>query len=201
MKIAYGHYQLVSELGRGGMGVVYKALDTELDRHVAIKVLAEGLAHDAGIVERFQREARAVAALDDANVVHIYATGTQDGRPYFVMEFVDGVSLDVLLQREQRLAPAQAARLIAQAAKGLASAHAKGLIHRDVKPANILVSRRGVAKVSDFGIVQSVHAGNARLTTTGAFLGTPGYLAPERYAGAPADARTDIFALGVVLTS
>lgn len=199
MKIAYGHYQLVSELGRGGMGVVYKALDTELDRHVAIKVLAEGLAHDAGIVERFQREARAVAALDDANVVHIYATGTQDGRPYFVMEFVDGVSLDVLLQREQRLAPAQAARLIAQAAKGLASAHAKGLIHRDVKPANILVSRRGVAKVSDFGIVQSVHAGNARLTTTGAFLGTPGYLAPERYAGAPADARTDIFALGVVL--
>ncbi|MBS0284585.1 MAG: protein kinase, partial [Proteobacteria bacterium] len=193
------HYQLVSELGRGGMGVVYKALDTELDRHVAIKVLAEGLAHDARIVERFQREARAVAALDDPNVVHIYATGTQGGRPYFAMEFVDGVALDVLLQREERLAPEQAARLIVQAAHGVASAHAKGLIHRDIKPANILVSRRGIAKVSDFGIAQSVQARDARLTDTGAFLGTPGYLAPERYAGAAADARADIFALGVVL--
>jgi TolB-like protein len=200
MKTAFGQYQLMSELGRGGMGVVFKARDVALDRFVAIKVLAEALAHDARVVERFQREARAVAALDDAHVVHIYAIGSENGLPYFAMEFVDGVSLDALLKRERHLAPDQAARLAVQAARGLACAHAKGLIHRDIKPGNILISTAGVVKVSDFGIAQSTHDGVARLTTTGAFLGTPGYLAPERYDdGVVADARTDIFALGIVL--
>ena len=200
MKTAFGQYQLVSELGRGGMGVVFKARDAALDRFVAIKVLGEGLAHDARVVERFQREARAVAALDDAHVVHIYAIGSENGLPYFAMEFVDGVSLDALLRREKHLAPDQAARLVVQAARGLACAHAKGLIHRDVKPGNILISIAGVVKVSDFGIAQSTQDGASRLTTTGAFLGTPGYLAPERYDdGVMADARADIFALGIVL--
>ncbi|HST27567.1 MAG TPA: protein kinase [Rudaea sp.] len=200
MKTAFGQYQLVSELGRGGMGVVFKARDAALDRFVAIKVLGEGLAHDPRIVERFQREARAVAALDDAHVVHVYAIGSEGGLPYFAMEFVDGVSLDALLKREKHLAPDQAVRLVVQAARGLACAHAKGLIHRDIKPGNILISTAGVVKVSDFGIAQSTQDGASRLTTTGAFLGTPGYLAPERYDdGTVADARTDIFALGIVL--
>ncbi len=200
MKTAFGQYQLVSELGRGGMGVVFKARDAALDRFVAIKVLGEGLAHDARVVERFQREARAVAALDDAHVVHIYAIGSENGLPYFAMEFVDGVSLDALLKREKHLAPDQAARLVVQAARGLACAHARGLIHRDVKPGNILISTAGIVKVSDFGIARSTRDGASRLTTTGAFLGTPGYLAPERYDdGAVADARADIFALGIVL--
>jgi TolB-like protein/Tfp pilus assembly protein PilF len=200
MKTAFGQYQLVSELGRGGMGVVFKARDAAMDRFVAIKVLGEGLAHDARVVERFQREARAVAALDDAHVVHVYAIGSEGGLPYFAMEFVDGVSLDALLKREKHLAPDQAARLVVQAARGLACAHAKGLIHRDVKPGNILISTAGVVKVSDFGIAQSTQDGASRLTTTGAFLGTPGYLAPERYDdGVIADARTDIFALGIVM--
>jgi serine/threonine-protein kinase len=106
------------------MGVVFKARDVALDRFVAIKVLAEALAHDARVVERFQREARAVAALDDAHVVHIYAIGSENGLPYFAMEFVDGVSLDALLKRERHLAPDQAARLAVQAARGLACAHA-----------------------------------------------------------------------------
>jgi TolB-like protein/Tfp pilus assembly protein PilF len=182
------------------MGVVFKARDAALDRFVAVKVLADALAHDARVVERFQREARAVAALDDAHVVHIYAIGSEYGIPYFAMEFVDGVSLDALLKREKHLAPDQAARLAVQAARGLACAHAKGLIHRDIKPGNILISTAGVVKVSDFGIAQSTHDGASRLTTTGAFLGTPGYLAPERYDdGVIADARTDIFALGIVL--
>ncbi|MDE2084985.1 MAG: protein kinase [Xanthomonadaceae bacterium] len=199
MKSAFGQYRLVSELGRGGMGVVYKAHDAALDRHVAIKVLADTLAHDPRVVERFQREARAVAALDDAHVVHVYAIGSANDLPYFAMEFVDGVSLDALLKRERHLAPNQAARLIVQAARGLACAHARGLVHRDVKPGNILISTAGVAKVSDFGIAQSSQDGSLRLTTTGAFLGTPGYLAPECYDGAAADARSDIFALGIVL--
>jgi TolB-like protein/Tfp pilus assembly protein PilF len=200
MKTAFGQYQLVSELGRGGMGVVFKARDAALDRFVAIKVLSDALAHDPRVVERFQREARAVAALDDAHVVHIYAIGSEGGPPYFAMEFVDGVSLDALLKREKHLAPDQAARLVVQAARGLACAHAKGLVHRDVKPGNILISTAGVVKVSDFGIAQSTQDGASRLTTTGAFLGTPGYLAPERYDdGVIADARTDIFALGIVL--
>jgi TolB-like protein/Tfp pilus assembly protein PilF len=200
MKTAFGQYQLVSELGRGGMGVVFKARDAALDRFVAIKVLSDALAHDPRIVERFQREARAVAALDDAHVVHIYAIGNESGPPYFAMEFVDGVSLDALLKREKNLAPDQAARLVVQAARGLACAHAKGLIHRDIKPGNILISTAGIVKVSDFGIAQSTRDGSPRLTTTGAFLGTPGYLAPERYDdGAIADARADIFALGIVL--
>ena len=200
MKTAFGQYQLVSELGRGGMGVVFKARDAALDRFVAIKVLGEGLAHDARVVERFQREARAVAALDDAHVVHIYAIGSENGLPYFAMEFVDGVSLDALLKRERHLMPDQAARLAVQAARGLACAHAKGLIHRDVKPGNILISTAGIVKVSDFGIAQSTQDGASRLTTTGAFLGTPGYLAPERYDdGTVSDARTDIFALGIVM--
>ncbi|MGH8089964.1 MAG: protein kinase domain-containing protein [Rudaea sp.] len=200
MKTAFGQYQLMSELGRGGMGVVFKARDVALDRFVAIKVLADALAHDPRVVERFQREARAVAALDDAHVVHVYAIGSEGGLPYFAMEFVDGVSLDALLKREKHLAPDQAARLVVQAARGLACAHAKGLIHRDIKPGNILISTSGVVKVSDFGIAQSTQDGASRLTTTGAFLGTPGYLAPERYDdGTVADARADIFALGIVL--
>ena len=199
MRDSIGPYRLVAELGRGGMGVVYKAHEPALDRHVAIKLLSESLAHDARVVERFQREARAMAALDDAHLVRVHAIGSQDEQPYFVMEFVDGASLDALLQRETRLAPEQAVRLILQAARGLACAHDKGLIHRDIKPGNILISTSGVVKVADFGIALSTQDAPPKLTTTGSFLGTPGYIAPERYTGAAADARGDIYSLGIVL--
>lgn len=199
MDRALGQYRLVSELGRGGMGVVYKAHDPELDRQVAIKVLADALAHDPQVAERFQREARAMAALDDAHVVRVHAIGSSDGVPWFVMEYVDGISLDRLLQREVRLIPEQAVGLVRQAAKGLACAHDSGLVHRDVKPGNILLTTHGVVKLTDFGIALSTRQALPKLTAVGSFLGTPGYVAPEILSEDEVSARSDQFSLGMVL--
>jgi serine/threonine-protein kinase len=194
-----GHYEIVTELGRGGMGVVYKGYEAALNRYVAIKMLSPALAHDEAIKERFLREARSMAALNDPHIIQVYFIGEQDGQPYFAMEFVEGESLSTYLKREGRLSPEQAARVIYQTALGLATAHDKGVVHRDIKPGNLMLTGRGQVKIADFGIALSQHDFSKKLTSTGEFVGTPGYLSPEVCTGQPVDLRSDIFSLGIVL--
>jgi serine/threonine-protein kinase len=194
-----GHYQIVAELGRGGMGVVYKGYEAPLSRYVAIKMLSPALAHDESIKERFLREARSMAALNDPHIIQIYFIGEHDGQPYFAMEFVEGESLSSYLKREGRLTPEQAARAIYQTALGLATAHDKGVVHRDIKPANLMLDARGRIKIADFGIALSSTEFSKKLTSTGEFVGTPGYLSPEVCTGKTVDLRSDIFSLGIVL--
>lgn len=199
MKTQLGHYDIVAELGRGGMGVVYKGYESSLNRYVAIKVLAESLAHDESVKERFLREARSMASLNDPHIIQIYFIGEHEGQTFFVMEFVEGESLGSLLKRGGKLRPEHAARVIFQTAMGLATAHDKGVIHRDIKPGNLMVTSRGAIKIADFGIALVTQDFSKKLTSTGEFVGTPGYLSPEVCLGKPVDSRSDIFALGIVL--
>jgi serine/threonine-protein kinase len=199
MKTALGPYAIVSELGRGGMGVVYKAYEPALQRYVAIKALAPALANQPGLVERFVREARAMAAVSDPHVLPIYRIDEDAEGPWFAMEWVDGENLAQVAGRLGRLSETQALDLLRQAAQGLAAAHARGLVHRDIKPANLLLGANGVLKIADFGIARAQREMATRLTGTGDVIGTPGYLSPEACLGQPIDARTDLFALGIVL--
>jgi serine/threonine-protein kinase len=199
MRTRLGHYDIVSELGRGGMGVVYKGFEGSLHRYVAIKVLADSLAHDEGVKERFLREARSMAALNDPHIIQIYFIGEDEGQTFFVMEFVEGESLGSMLKRDHRLTVEQAAKIIHQTALGLASAHDRGVVHRDIKPGNLMITSRGTVKIADFGIALSSHDLSSKLTSTGEFVGTPGYLSPEVCLGKPVDQRSDIFSLGIVL--
>ncbi len=191
-----GHYQIVSELGRGGMGVVYKAHEESLNRFVAIKVLGDHLVEDESYIQRFVREAQSAAKLNHPNIVQIYSINEDQGHHYFVMEYVSGTSLQKLIRTEGKLAVPQAARLILQTAGGLAAAHEQGVIHRDIKPANIMITDRGLVKIADFGLALMAE-GASRLTATGMFMGTPGYLSPEQCLDRDIDHRTDIYSLGV----
>ncbi len=199
MRNKVGHYDVVCELGRGGMGVVYKGFEPALNRYVAIKTLSESLSHDESVKERFLREARAMAQLNDAHIVQIYFIGEEDGQPFFAMEFVEGESLSSFLKREGKMTPAQAAKVIHQTAFGLATAHDKGVVHRDIKPANLMLTTRGAIKIADFGIALAQQDFSKKLTSTGEFVGTPGYLSPEVCLGKPVDLRSDIFSLGIVM--
>jgi serine/threonine-protein kinase len=191
-----GHYTIVSELGRGGMGVVYKAHEESLNRYVAIKVLGEHLSGDSTFVTRFVREAQAVAALSHPNIIQVFFIGEDNGRHYFVMEYVNGKSLLAMVKAEGRIDNPRAAQYILQAANGLAAAHDRGFLHRDIKPANLLVDERGLVKIADFGLALPQDAAT-RLTATGMLVGTPGYLSPEQCMAQPVDRRTDIYSLGV----
>jgi predicted Ser/Thr protein kinase len=193
-----GHYRIVAELGRGGMGVVYKAHEESLNRFVAIKVLGEHLAEDEIQIERFLREARSAASLNHPNIVQIYAVSEEAGRHYFVMEYVSGRSLQQILKSSGPLDPLQVARIAVQTASGLQAAHERGIIHRDIKPANLLIDERGLVKIADFGLALMA-SGISRLTATGMFMGTPGYLSPEQCLDQEIDHRTDIYSLGVTL--
>jgi serine/threonine-protein kinase len=193
-----GHYRIVAELGRGGMGVVYKAHEESLNRFVAIKVLGEHLTEDPTQIERFIREAQSAASLSHPNIVQIYAVSEEDGRHYFVMEYVSGRSLQQILRTNGSLEPEQVARIALQTASGLEAAHERGIIHRDIKPANLLIDDRGLVKIADFGLALMGDAA-ARLTATGMFMGTPGYLSPEQCLDQEVDHRTDIYSLGVTL--
>jgi len=199
MNTKLGPYNLIGVLGRGGMGVVYKAYETSLNRFVAVKMLAEALLDDESVKERFLREARSMAALNDPHIIQIYFIGDDAGQTYFVMEFVDGESLGSLLKREVKLKPEQAAKIIYQTAQGLTTAHDRGVIHRDIKPGNLMISARGSVKIADFGIALKTQDFSKKLTSTGEFVGTPGYLSPEVCLGKPVDQRSDIFSLGIVL--
>ncbi|GIX38542.1 MAG: hypothetical protein KatS3mg128_1004 [Silanimonas sp.] len=199
MKTSLGHYEIVAELGRGGMGVVYKGYEPALARYVAIKELSPALAHDPSLVERFLREARSMAALNDPHIIQVYFIGQAEGQPFFAMEFVEGESLSQLIKREGRLPIADVLKILLQTARGLQTAHERGVIHRDIKPANLMLDLRGRVKIADFGIALARQEFDAKLTGTGEFVGTPGYLSPEVCLGRPVDARSDLFALGIVM--
>jgi predicted Ser/Thr protein kinase len=192
-----GQYQILSELGRGGMGVVYRARQPSLNRDVAIKVLPPALAFDREFVARFEHEARAAAALRHPNIVVIYDVGSQDDLHYIVMELVAGEPLDRLLDAGKPLAPERVLHIARQIAEALDYAHEHGFVHRDVKPANLLVGRKDHVTLMDFGLARAGDA--AGLTRTGMVFGTPGYMAPEQIRGEPVDRRTDLYAFGVVL--
>jgi eukaryotic-like serine/threonine-protein kinase len=198
MRSKVGHYEIVQELGRGGMGVVYKGFEPALNRHVAIKLMSENLAHDAQVVERFLREARSMAQLNDPHIIQIYLISEDQGQPFFAMEFVEGESLSQTLRREGKIEANRAAGIIAQAAQGLSVAHDRGVVHRDIKPANLMLTPRGLIKVADFGIALANHDVEKKLTGTGEFVGTPGYLSPEVCLGKQVDQRSDVFSLGIV---
>jgi len=180
------------------MSSVFRARDRQLDRRVAIKVLHEHYAADPEYLERFRREARAVARLSHPNIVTVIDRGDDDGRQYIVFEHVEGENLKELVQRTGRLPVRQALELALGVADGLAFAHDHGLVHRDVKPPNVLLSREGEVKVTDFGIARSLHVDHG-MTQTGTVLGTGEYLAPEQASGRPVSAATDVYSLGVVL--
>jgi tRNA A-37 threonylcarbamoyl transferase component Bud32/WD40 repeat protein len=191
-------YEVLEVVGTGGMGVVVKAFDPKLHRVVAIKLVAPHLAASASARRRFEREARAVAAVRDEHVVAIHQVEMAGSLPYLVMEFIGGVSLQDRLEQRGPLELKEILRIGAQAARGLAAAHAQGLVHRDIKPANILLEN-GVerVKITDFGLARAVD--DVSLTRSGVITGTPNYMSPEQADGRPVDARSDLFSLGSVL--
>jgi eukaryotic-like serine/threonine-protein kinase len=196
--VVAGRYGLAEVLGTGGMARVYRAHDRVLERDVALKVLDERLSEDPEYVERFRREARAIARLSHPNIVTVIDRGETEGWQFIVFEHVRGPNLKQLVQRRGQLPVAQALTLAHQAARGLAFAHENGVVHRDVKPQNVLVDPDGVAKVTDFGIARAAGADQG-LTMTGTILGTGDYLSPEQASGEPVDARSDQYSLGVLL--
>jgi Protein kinase domain len=194
-------YRLERKVGGGGMGVVWLARDVTLERPVALKLIRPDVAADPGFRDRFTREAKLAASLDHAHVLPVYEAGAADGELYLAMRFVEGPDLATVMATERRLEPRRAARLLLQVALALDAAHAAGLVHRDVKPANILVATQDGeehAYLSDFGLTIQVSDGE-RLTQAGLFIGTVNYAAPEQLRGERVDGRTDVYALGCVL--
>ena len=195
----FAGHRILGIAGRGGMGVVYRALQLDLDRPVALKLIAPQLAEDPDFRERFVRESRAAASIDHPNVIPIYYTGeSDDGALYIAMRYVEGSDLRTLVRAEQRLDPARAAYIVSQVARALDAAHARGIVHRDVKPANVLLGANDHAYLTDFGLTKRVtsHTGSTR---DGGWVGTLGYVAPEQIRGERLDARADVYALGCVL--
>jgi serine/threonine-protein kinase len=190
-----GPYKVHDLLGTGGMGRVYRGLDEALQREVALKILLPALAADAEFVARFTREARAAALLNHPNITQIYATGLEGATPWFAMELIRGCSLETLARERGAIEPYEAASYMAQAAAGLRHAAQKGLIHRDVKPSNLMLTEDGVVKVTDFGLAKAAQA-DSHITATGEVLGSPGYISPEQAQGQPTDHRSDIYSLG-----
>ena len=191
-------YEVVKKLARGGMATVYVAHDLRLSRTVAIKVMNEGLGDTDEFAERFDAEARAAARLTHPNVVSVFDQGSDDGRPYIVMEYVPGFTLRQVITREAPMDPRRAVELIEPVCAALAAAHAAGLIHRDVKPENVLISERGQVKVADFGLARAVTA-QSHAGTAGLVIGTVSYIAPELVTKGRADPRSDVYSLGIVL--
>jgi tRNA A-37 threonylcarbamoyl transferase component Bud32 len=196
-RVLGGRYQLVSPIARGGMATVWVADDPVLSRRVAVKILRADLAADEGTRARFRHEAIAAARLSHPNIVSTYDTGDDDGIAYIVMELVDGPTLRHLIDEQGGLPVADVIRIGKQVADALDAAHRAGLVHRDVKPANVLVPVAGPVKVTDFGIAKA--AGADDLTRTGTVMGTARYLAPEQVNGKPTDPRTDVYALGLLI--
>jgi hypothetical protein len=193
-----GKYKIVSELGRGGMGVVYRAEDPDCDRTVALKVLPPNLASDPELVHRFKREARSAARLKHPNIVVIYESSQVEDTPFIAMEFLEGETLGEVISSRTALPLIRKLDIIIQASRGLDYAHRRQVVHRDVKPSNILIEPDGPVKILDFGIAH-LASEVTHLTLDGQIIGTPSYMSPEQMGGRPVDARTDIFSLGAVL--
>ncbi|HYN99496.1 MAG TPA: protein kinase, partial [Actinomycetota bacterium] len=195
--LIHDRFQIDSLIARGGMAIVYKGTDLTLGRTVAIKILSEDLAQDPSFVARFRLEAQAAASLTHPNIVAVYDTGSDGETHYIVMEYLEGRTLHQILNEDGTIPPEEVAAIGADVAQALAEAHEKGIVHRDVKPGNIMISRNGSAKVMDFGIAKAATAGN--LTQVGSILGTVAYLSPEQARGEPVDGRSDIYSLGSLL--
>lgn len=194
IKLIKERFRIDSLIAYGGMARVYKGTDLTLARTVAVKVLSEDLAKDPNFLLRFRREAQAAAALTHPNIVGVYDTGVEAGVHYIVMEYVEGSTLQQILADEGPLSPERAAAIGADVSRALAEAHKKGIVHRDVKPGNIMIAQNGFVKVMDFGIAKAATSG--ALTQVGSVLGTVAYLSPEQARGEDVDARSDIYSLG-----
>jgi DNA-binding beta-propeller fold protein YncE len=195
-------FRIEGVVGQGGMGVVYRAVQVSLDRPVALKLITPVLAADPGFRERFERESRLTASLDHPNVVPVYAAGEHAGALYIAMRFVDGTDLRALIKAEGRLEPERGARIVAHVASALDAAHEQGLVHRDVKPANVLISHRGGADhvyLTDFGLTKRSASSSGGPTASGEWVGTLDYVAPEQLRGERVDGRADVYSLGCVL--
>jgi hypothetical protein len=194
----FAGHRIEAEAGRGGMGVVYVATHLALQRRVALKLIAPDLAADEGFRARFQQESMTAASIDHPNVIPIYHAGEEDGKLYITMRYVEGTDLRAMIAQHGEIAPGATARIVSEVASALDAAHARGLVHRDVKPANVLIGGAGQAYLTDFGLTK--HAGSqSGLTKTGMFVGTLDYIAPEQLQGGEVDARVDVYALGCVL--
>jgi predicted Ser/Thr protein kinase len=197
-KVISGRYELEELVGSGGMSAVYRAHDRLLERKVALKILHQRYGEDAEYLERFRREARAVAQLAHPNIVTVIDRGEDEERQFIVFEYIDGDDLKQLVERSGPLPVDQVVRLGLDVARALAFAHERGIVHRDVKPQNVLLNGDGQAKVTDFGIARSLDVERG-VTQTGTVLGTSNYIAPEQASGQPVDERSDVYSLGVVL--
>ncbi|MDQ3962631.1 MAG: protein kinase [Actinomycetota bacterium] len=195
--IYLGRYRIDREIATGGMGTVYVARDDRLNRDVALKVLAATLLADPHLVERFRREARAVAALSHPNIANVFDYGEEEGRPVIAMELAPGRDLARILRDSGPLLPDRVATIGTQLCAALAHAHAAGIVHRDVKPANVIISDDDSVKVTDFGIARAT--GDEKLTVTGSVMGTAHYISPEQVGGGPITASSDIYSAGIVL--
>ena len=195
-----GRYVVERPLGGGGMAQVYLAHDEVLDRDVALKILRDRYAEDEEFVERFRREARSAASLSHPNIVAVYDRGrTEDGAYFIAMEYAPGGTLKERIRREGALTPAAAVGVAGQIADALSAAHEKGVIHREIKPQNVLVTRSGDVKVTDFGIARATSSASSGATAEGFVLGTADYMAPEQAKGEPVGPASDLYSLGVVL--
>lgn len=194
----YGRYQIQSQIGSGSMGVVYRALDPKIDRVIALKVLRQDRVTESEVVKRFQREAKAAGRLSQPNIVAVHDIGQDHGTVYIAMELVEGKGLDRIMEKGP-LPLKQAIDITCQAAVALDYAHRQGVVHRDIKPGNIIITPDGKIKITDFGIARMVDAPRSEQTQIGSILGTPSYMSPEQACGERADGRSDLFSLGIIL--
>ena len=198
-RVLDGRYRVGPKIARGGMATVYEATDLRLDRTVAVKVMHEGLVDDEEFVSRFQREARAAARLAHHNVVAVFDTGDDHGTLFLVMEYVPGLTLRDLIRKEAPMSPAKALAMIEPVLSALAAAHDAGILHRDVKPENVLLADDGRVKVADFGLARAINSETQHTATGGVLIGTVSYLSPELVVNGKADARADVYAAGVLI--
>ena len=192
-----GRYRLDAQIGTGGMSTVYRAFDATLERRVAVKLMHREIASDSDQLERFRREARAVAQLSHPHIVGVTDAGEDDGRPFIVLEYVEGETLKDLIRRSGKLPVEEALAYAIEIGRALEAAHARGIVHRDIKPQNVLIDEEGSAKVTDFGIARSLH--EEGLTADGRVLGTTDYVSPEQALGHEVDGQSDVYSLGIVL--